>query len=121
VLKLKLELELARMGDDWRKEHARLTGVLEDEMVSETWKIDLVFVNRQRQRTEEVNFVCHHAEELGDPDLDLDPMLYVLPLELVFLAHWPCEVVEVVPCRVHWRDEGVIASLVDLVRVLCGR
>ena len=85
------------------------------------WMIDLVYANRQRQLIEEVIPVCHHAEEVDDPDLDLDPMLYVLLLELASLVHWPYVVVEVVPCRVHWQDAEVIALPVDLVRVLCGR
>jgi hypothetical protein len=98
------ELALVRMEYDCRKEHARLKGVLGDEMVSGKLKIDLVYANRQRQLIEEVVPACSHAEELDDPDLDLDPMLYVLLLELAFLAHWPYVVVEVVPCPVHWLD-----------------
>jgi len=109
------------MENGFRRERARLTGVLEDGMVFEVWKIDLVFANRQRQLTEEVVPVCHYAEELDDPDLDLDPMLFVLLLELAFPAHWPYVVGAVVPCRVHSQGEEVIALLVDLVRVLCDR
>ena len=110
------------MENDFQRERARLTGVLEDGMVfDEVWKIDLVFANRQRQLTEEAVPVCHYAEELDDPDLDLDPMLFVLLLELAFPAHWPYVVGAVVPCRVHSQGEEVIALLVDLVRVLCDR
>lgn len=70
-------------------------------MVSGMWRIDLVYANRQRLLIEEVIPACSHAEELDVPDLDLDPMLYVLLLELAFLAHWPCVVVVIVPCPVH--------------------
>ena len=109
------------MENGFRRERARLTGVLEDEMVVGMWKFDLVFESRQRQLTGVEVPVCHHAEELDDPDLDLDPMLFVLLLELAFLAPWPYVVGAVVPCRVHSQDEEVIALLVDLVQVLCGR
>lgn len=76
--------------------------------------------NRQRQLTEEVTLVCRYVEALDESDLDLVPMLSVLYLE-ASLAHSPYVVEEVVPCRAHWRDEVVIASMVDLGQVTYGR